>query len=79
MRNPSGESFLYGSDRDNDHGSRLATRATKKIDAGEFEDKITGQGYEIDVILLKNPPFILREASRRTEDQLRSLEIFRSC
>jgi hypothetical protein len=45
MRNPIGESFLYGQFRDNDHISVLTTRAAKKIDAGEFEYKITGQGF----------------------------------
>jgi len=40
-----GRARRTGQIRDNDHGSVLATRAAKKIDAGEFEYKITGQGY----------------------------------
>jgi hypothetical protein len=52
MRIPIGKSFLYGQLRDNDHGSVLATQAAKKIDAGEFEYKITGKVTGSDPTIL---------------------------
>jgi len=41
---------------DDDHGSLMAARVTKNIDAGEFEHKIMGQGYGISPHNLASDP-----------------------